>query len=104
MEQVQYNLLFRWCIGLPMDDEVWVPAVFSKNRDRLIKHDVVVALFNESVEMVDAKGWLSGARFSVDGTLIQAWAGHKRLFAKTARMAMTVRMVGVCKLNCVSAL
>ncbi|RBH47155.1 IS5/IS1182 family transposase, partial [Xanthomonas oryzae pv. oryzae] len=75
MEQVQYNLLFRWFIGLSMDDAVWVPTVFSKNGERLIEHDVVVALFNEVVEMADAKGWLSGEHFSVDGTLIQAWAG-----------------------------
>ncbi|RBB62856.1 transposase, partial [Xanthomonas oryzae] len=74
---VQYNLLFRWFIGLSMDDAVWVPTVFSKNGERLIEHDVVVALFNEVVEMADAKGWLSGEHFSVDGTLIQAWAGHK---------------------------
>jgi transposase len=82
MEQVQYNLLFRWFIGLSMDDEVWVPTVFSKNRERLIKHDVVVALFNEIVQMADAKGWLSGEHFSVDGTLIQAWAGHKSFVRK----------------------
>ncbi|RBG66371.1 IS5 family transposase, partial [Xanthomonas oryzae pv. oryzae] len=85
MEQVQYNLLFRWFIGLSMDDAVWVPTVFSKNRERLIEHDVVVALFNEIVEIVemaDAKGWLSGEHFSVDGTLIQAWAGHKSFVRK----------------------
>ncbi len=77
MEQVQYNLLFRWFIGLSMDDAVWVPTVFSKNRERLIEHDVVVALFNEIVAMADSEGWLSSEHFSVDGTLIQAWAGHK---------------------------
>lgn len=82
MEQVQYNLLFRWFIGLSMDDAVWVPTVFSKNRERLIEHDVVVALFNEIVAMADAKGWLSGEHFSVDGTLIQAWAGHKSFVPK----------------------
>ncbi|AOS14477.1 IS5 family transposase [Xanthomonas oryzae] len=82
MEQVQYNLLFRWFIGLSMDDAVWVPTVFSKNGERLIEHDVVVALFNEVVEMADAKGWLSGEHFSVDGTLIQAWAGHKSFVRK----------------------
>ena len=82
MEQVQYNLLFRWFIGLSMDDEVWVPTVFSKNRERLIEHDVVVALFNEVVEMADAKGWLSGEHFSVDGTLIHAWAEHKSFVRK----------------------
>lgn len=82
MEQVQYNLLFRWFIGLSMDDAVWVPTVFSKNRERLIEHDVVVALFNEIVAMADSKGWLSGEHFSVDGTLIQAWAGHKSFVRK----------------------
>ncbi|MBD8525886.1 transposase, partial [Pseudomarimonas arenosa] len=46
MEQTHYNLLFRWFIGLSMDDAVWVPTVFSKNRERLIEHDAVVALFN----------------------------------------------------------
>jgi transposase len=48
MEQVQYNLLFRWFIGLAMDDEVWVPTVFTKNRERLIKHDVVIEFFQRS--------------------------------------------------------
>lgn len=82
MEQVHYNLLFRWFIGLSMDDAVWVPTVFSKNRERLIEHDVVVALFNEIVEMAASEGWLSGEHFSVDGTLIQAWAGHKTFVRK----------------------
>jgi transposase len=82
MEQVQYNLLFRWFIGLSMDDTVWVPTVFTKNRERLIEHEVVVALFNEIVAMADARGWLSGEHFSVDGTLIQAWAGHKSFVRK----------------------
>ena len=47
MEQTQYNLLFRWFIGLAMDDAVWVPSVFTKNRERLIKHDAVIEFFNE---------------------------------------------------------
>ena len=82
MEQVQYNLLFRWFVGLAMDDAVWVPTVFSKNRDRLIEHDVIVALFNEVLVQADQEGWLSGEHFSVDGTLIQAWAGHKSFVRK----------------------
>ena len=82
MEQVQYNLLFRWFVGLAMDDAAWVPTVFSKNRDRLIEHDVIVALFNEVLVQADQEGWLSGEHFSVDGTLIQAWAGHKRFVRK----------------------
>ncbi len=77
MEQVHYNLLFRWFIGLSMDDAVWVPTVFSKNRDRLIAHDAVIELFNEVLAIAEADGWLSGEHFSVDGTLIQAWASHK---------------------------
>ena len=79
MEQVQYNLLFRWFIGLSMDDTVWVPTVFTKNRERLIKHDAVIEFFNEVLAIAQQKAWLSGEHFSVDGTLIQAWAGHKRL-------------------------
>lgn len=82
MEQIQYNLLFRWFVGLAMDDTVWVPTVFSKNRDRLIEHDAVVALFNEVLAQADREGWLSSEHFSVDGTLIQAWAGHKSFVRK----------------------
>lgn len=82
MEQVQYNLLLRWLIGLSMADTVWVPTVFTKNRERLIEHDVVVALFNGIVAMAEDKGWLSGEHFTVDGTLIQAWAGHKSFVRK----------------------
>ncbi|TDF91966.1 IS5 family transposase [Paraburkholderia guartelaensis] len=82
MEQVQYNLLFRWFIGLAMDDEVWVPTVFTKNRERLIKHDAVIEFFNEVVSIAGKKCLLSGEHFSVDGTLIQAWAGHKSFVRK----------------------
>ncbi|MDZ7867288.1 transposase [Acidovorax sp.] len=82
MEQVQYNLLFRWFIGLSMDDEVWVPSVFTKNRERLIEHDAVIEFFNEVLKIADKKHWLSGEHFSVDGTLIQAWAGHKSFVRK----------------------
>lgn len=82
MEQTQYNMLFRWFIGLSMDDAVWVPTVFSKNRQRLIEHDAVVAFFNEVLETAEKKDWLSGEHFSVDGTLIRAWAGHKSFVRK----------------------
>ena len=84
MEQTQYNLLFRWFIGLSMDDAVWVPTVFSKNRERLIEHDAVVELFNQVLEMARQRDLLSGEHFSVDGTLIQAWAGHKTFVRKNA--------------------
>jgi transposase len=82
MEQTQYNMLYRWFIGLSMDDEVWVPTVFTKNRQRLIEHDAIVAFFNEVVNTAEKKRWLSGEHFSVDGTLIQAWAGHKSFVRK----------------------
>jgi transposase/rhodanese-related sulfurtransferase len=82
MEQTQYNMLFRWFIGLAMDDAVWVPTVFTKNRQRLIDHDAVVAFFNEVLKTAERKDWLSGEHFSVDGTLIQAWAGHKSFVRK----------------------
>ncbi|RZA29647.1 MAG: IS5 family transposase [Proteobacteria bacterium] len=82
MEQVQYNMLFRWFVGLSMDDAVWVPTVFTKNRERLTEHDAIIAFFNEVVTMAEEKGWLSGEHFSVDGTLIGAWASHKSFVRK----------------------
>jgi len=82
MEQTQYNMLYRWFIGLSMDDAVWVPTVFTKNRERLIEHDAVMAFFNEVVRTAHKKHWLSGEHFSVDGTLIQAWASHKSFVRK----------------------
>jgi IS5 family transposase len=85
MEQTQYNLLFRWFIGLSMDDSVWVPTVFTKNRERLIEHDAVVVFFNEVLKQADKKKWLSKEHFSVDGTLIQAWAGHKSFVRKDGK-------------------
>ena len=68
MEQTQYNLLFRWFIGLSMDDSVWVASVFSKNRERLIEHDTVIELFNLIVQQADEQQLLSGEHFSVDGS------------------------------------
>lgn len=77
VEQLRYNLLFRWFVGLAIDDAVWDHSVFSKNRDRLLEHAVVEAFFTEIMRVADAKGLLSKEHFSVDGTLIQAWASHK---------------------------
>jgi transposase len=76
-EQLRYNLLFRWFVGLAIDDAVWDHSVFSKNRDRLLEHAVVEAFFTEIMGLADAKGLLSKEHFSVDGTLIQAWASQK---------------------------
>lgn len=77
MEQMQYNLLFRWFVGISMDDPVWDHSVFSKNRDRLLEHEVVEAFFTETLALADKRGLLSKEHFSVDGTLIQAWASQK---------------------------
>lgn len=82
MEQVRYNLLFRWFIGLAMDDEVWDHSVFSKNRDRLLEHAVVESLFAQVMRLADKRHLLSKEHFSVDGTLIQAWASHKSFVPK----------------------
>lgn len=76
-EQLSYNLLFRWFVGLAIDDAVWDHSVFSKNRERLLEHAVIEAFFREIMQRADAKGLLSKEHFSVDGTLIQAWASHK---------------------------
>jgi transposase len=82
MEHIRYNMLFRWFAGLAMEDTVWDHSVFSKNRDRLLKHEVVESFFTEVMSLADKRGLLSKEHFSVDGTLIQAWASHKNLHAK----------------------
>jgi transposase len=82
MEQVRYNLLYRWFIGLAIDDEVWDHSTFSKNRDRLIEHAVVESFFTEVMQLADKRNLLSKEHFSVDGTLIQAWASHKSFVPK----------------------
>jgi transposase len=76
MEQLNYNLLFRWFVGLGMDDRIWAPTVFTKNRDRLLEGDIARAFFAEVVAMAGRKKLLSDEHFTVDGTLIEAWASH----------------------------
>jgi transposase len=80
MEQLDYNLLFRWFVGLGMDDAVWNHAVFSKNRDRLLTSDVAQQFFAEVNRQ--AKRFMSDEHFTVDGTLIQAWASQKSFRSK----------------------
>src|SRR5258706_5411052 len=77
MEQLDYNLLFRWFVGLNMDDAVWVPTVFSKNRDRLLEGDIAQAFFDAVLSQARTKDLLSDDHFSVDGTLLEAWASQK---------------------------
>lgn len=77
MEELDYNLLFRWFVGLSMDDEVWDHSVFSKNRDRLLEGDIATEFFKGVLEVARKEDLLSDEHFTVDGTLIEAWASQK---------------------------
>jgi len=77
MEQINYNILFRWFVGLSMDDVVWDASSFSKNRARLMQADVGRAFMGQLLNLPQVKGLLSSEHFSVDGTLIDAWASMK---------------------------
>lgn len=77
MEQLNYNLLFRWFVGLNMDEGVWDATVFSKNRDRLIEGDIAQAFLGEVVNQAQQQDLLSREHFTVDGTLLEAWASMK---------------------------
>jgi transposase len=81
-EQLGYNMLFRWFVGLSVDKGPWDHSTYTKNRDRLIEHEVVRELFERVLEQAKAKGLLSSEHFSVDGTLIRAWASHKSFVPK----------------------
>lgn len=83
MEQLNYNLLFRWFVGLEMDDPVWDVTVFTKNRERLIEGAVSERLLRGVVAEAGEKRLLSGEHFTVDGTLIQAWAGSRSFEEKS---------------------
>jgi transposase len=74
MEQLGYNLLFRWFVGLSVDEPVWDPTVFSKNRDRLLAGDIAAEFMGAVLNLPEVNRLLSAEHFSVDGTLIQAWA------------------------------
>ena len=82
MEQINYNLLFRWFVGLGIDDAVWDHSTFSKNRDRLLDADVAAKFFEAVLRHSKVKRFLSDDHFSVDGTLIEAWASLKSFRAK----------------------
>jgi len=82
MEELNYNLLFRWFVGLNMDDEVWHPTVYTKNRDRLLEADVAKEFFRLVVAEASQLGWMSDEHFTVDGTLLEACASLKS-FKKT---------------------
>lgn len=82
VEQLDYNLLFRWFVGLGMDDPVWDRTVFSINRDRLLCTDMAREFFRRVLYLAEWQGFVSDEHFSVDGTLIEAWASHKSFVPK----------------------
>src|SRR4029079_13421411 len=77
MEQLEYNLLFRWFVGLGIDDAVWSPTTFTKNRDRLLDRDLASAFLEAVLIHADTARLLSDEHFTVDGTRLEAWASHK---------------------------
>ena len=89
MEQLDYNLLFRWFVGLSPDDRVWDPTSFSKNRERLQQGKVFDKFMAMLLEQPKVKPLLSDEHFSVDGTLIEAWASHKSFRPKDADKTTT---------------
>jgi len=84
MEELDYNLLFRWFVGLNMDDPVWDATVYCKNRERLLQGDVAGAFFQEVLKLAEEHQLLSDEHFTVDGTLIEAWASLKSFKKKEA--------------------
>jgi len=85
MEQLDYNLLFRWFVGLEMDDRVWDATVFTKNRDRLLAGEIDGLFFERVLELARQKSLLSDEHFTVDGTLVEAWAGQKSFRPRTGK-------------------
>jgi transposase len=82
MERLEFDLLFRWFVGLGVDEPVWVPTVFTKNRDRLLEADVARKFLAELMDHKELRGLLSDEHFSVDGTQIAAWASMKSFKAR----------------------
>lgn len=87
LEQIDYNLLFRWFIGLGADDQIWEETVFSKNRQRLLDGEIADRFFTEVVAEAERKGLVSKEHFTVDGTMIEAWAGLKSFQKKQDKKA-----------------
>ena len=87
MEQLDYNLLFRWFVGLNMDDSVWDVTVFTKNRERLLDGDIAEAFFQAVLQQARERSLLSDEHFTVDGTLLEAWASVKSFQRKDAKPA-----------------
>jgi transposase len=88
MEQLDYSLLFRWFVGLNMDDPIWDVTVFTKNRERLLDGDIAEAFFQAVLKQARERGLLSDEHFTVDGTLLEAWASVKSYQRKDAKNAV----------------
>ena len=88
MEQLNYNLLFRWFVGLNMDDSVWDVTVFTKNRERLLDGDIAEAFFQAVLQQARERSLLSDEHFTVDGTLLEAWASVKSYQRKDGKNAV----------------
>ena len=84
VEELDYSVLYRWFVGLTMDDAVWDATTFTKNRDRLLEGDIADAFFAEVLAAIKEEGLLSDEHFTVDGTLLEAWASHKSFQPKSA--------------------
>ena len=84
MEEIDYSVLYRWFVGLSMDDPIWSPTTFSKNRDRLLESDIASAFFDAVLRQARDAGLLSDEHFTVDGTLLEAWASLKSFRRKDA--------------------
>jgi transposase len=87
MEEMDYNILFRWFVGLNMDDAVWDATVFTKNRDRLLEAELAKEFLARVVAQAREKGWTSDEHFTVDGTLLEAWASLKSFQRKDKKDA-----------------
>src|SRR5713226_9623352 len=82
MEQLEYNLLFRWFVGLSMDEQVWDVTVFTKNRERLLEGEIAEKFMERVIEPAKQQGLLSDEHFTVDGTLLEAWANRRSFHEK----------------------
>lgn len=85
MEQLDYNLLFRWFVGLGVDDPVWVPETFTQNRDRLRESQIASRFFDEILKQARHAGLISKEHFTVDGTFVEAWASQKSFRTKDGK-------------------
>ena len=88
MEQLDYNLLFRWFVGLNLDDPIWDVTVFTKNRERLLDGDLAEAFFQAVLQQARERSLLSDEHFTVDGTLLEAWASVKSYQRNDAKNAV----------------